>query len=379
MRRMVPGVATALGLAVVAPCVMTWLSATRLTQVTPVTESYPLRVLGIDTAAATVTLSRGLDADEPGEFRLSWPTGHATVGPVIAEDQATVTRSLGEISGRLATRQRVGIQSDPLTGDPRSALGLAFRDVTVSGPAGALPAWYIGGTRPTWVILIHGLDGSRSDTLPAMASLHAGGWPMLAITYRNDTGAARSADHRSHLGDTEWRDVEAAIGFATSHGAQGVVLYGWSLGGAMAVVTSEQSLERHQVRALVLDSPLLDWPATMNAATGQHGIPTVGAWATRAMLAVALGVHLNRYREPALAAALTTPTLLIQGSADRVVPPTTAAAFARARPDLITYLRVSGADHVSAIDTDPGEYTRALASFLSAYGAEERRTQEVPK
>ncbi|MGI8777482.1 MAG: hypothetical protein ACR2LJ_08875 [Acidimicrobiales bacterium] len=42
---------------------------------------------------------------------------------------------------------------------------------------------------------------------------------------------------------------------------------------------------------------------------------------TRTMLAVATGVSLRRYSERLLAAALSTPTLLVQGGDDTVVPP----------------------------------------------------------
>jgi pimeloyl-ACP methyl ester carboxylesterase len=343
--------------------VLSWYFVDRLVQVTPVAESYPLQVVAVD-PTGTVKLSRGPDADEPGSFRLSWPGGHARAGPVVTSDRTTVTRSLTEISGRLTSGQRVGIQANPFTGDPRSGLGLAFTDVAVAGATGALPAWYIAGPRQTWVLLIHGLDGSRADTLPAMPTLSALGFPMLAITYRNDTGAASSADHRSHLGDTEWQDIEAAIDYARGNGAQGVVLYGWSLGAGMAVVTSEQAPRRDAIRALVLDSPLLDWRATLSFHASRHGLPAPFTWASETMLDVGLGVHLDRYSAHRLAAALTVPVLVVQGTADAVVPLATADAFARARPDLVSYLRVVGADHVSGTDSDPDRYATALERLL---------------
>jgi fermentation-respiration switch protein FrsA (DUF1100 family) len=59
--------------------------------------------------------------------------------------------------------------------------------------------------------------------------------------------------------------------------------------------------------------------------------------------------------------------LLIQGTADTIVPADLADAFARDRPRLMTYLRVAAADHVSAIDTDPSAYRAALMRFLTGY------------
>ncbi len=89
--------------------------------------------------------------------------------------------------------------------------------------------------------------------------------------------------------------------------------------------------------------------------------------ATIAMLALREGVHLARYDEPHLAEYLSTPTLLVQGSADSIVPPAVAGDLARARPDLVTYLSVPGAEHVSEVDTDPARYTMALRQFLQPF------------
>jgi pimeloyl-ACP methyl ester carboxylesterase len=341
-----------------------WYLANRLVAVQAAPVTHPLRVRAVDVRAGRVALSRGPDANEPGSFRLDWRGGHAMVGPVVAARADAVTRRLSQVSGSLAVGQAVGIVPNPFTGNPRSALGIPFANVVVHGSPGPLPAWQIAGGRSTWAILVHGLGGSRADTLPAIPTLHALGFPMLAMSYRNDAGAAPSADHRSHLGATEWHDVEAAVRYALAHGAGGVVLYGWSLGAGMATVLSEQSPLRGSVRALVLDSPLLDWRATIEAQTRRHGIPTVVRWAAEKILEDRFGVRLDLFAAGGLAAGLSTPTLLIQGGADAVVPAGVAAAFARSRPDVVAYLPVPGADHVSAIGAAPREYASALQAQL---------------
>jgi pimeloyl-ACP methyl ester carboxylesterase len=343
-----------------------WYLAQRLVAVQAAPATHPLRVRGVDVRAGRVVLSRGPDADEPGSFRLEWAGGHAMVGPVVAERAGAVTRGLSQVSGSLTVGEAVGIVPNPFTGDPRSALGIAFANVVVHAVPGPLPAWQIAGSRSTWAILVHGLGGSRADTLPAIPTLHALGFPVLAVSYRNDAGAAPSADHRSHLGVTEWHDVEAAVRYALAHGAGGVVLYGWSLGGGMATVLSEQSPLRGAVRALVLDSPLLDWRATIDAQSSRHGVPRVVRWAAEQILEDRFGVRLDLFDAAGLAAGLSTPALLIQGSADATVPPGVAAAVARSRSDVVTYLPVPGADHVSAIGAAPAAYASALRAHLRA-------------
>lgn len=358
--------------AVVALCVLllavfgtAWYMSGRLMAIVHVSDAYPLRVLASDPQRGTIVLDRGPDAAEPGTFRLAWSGRRATVGAVLATTASTVTRRVSAVEGRLRTGTRVGIEPDFYTGDPASALGLPFATVTVSTPLGGMPAWFLPGRRSTWAILIHGLGGSRADTLPPMPALHALGYPMLAISYRNDLGAPRSADGRNHLGASEWHDVAAAVGYALAHGAGGVVLYGYSLGGAMALILARDPAFRGRIHAVVLDSPLLDWPATMDYAARREGIPRAFAELTETLLSWRDGIDYAQFDQLAHERQLSAPILLLQGTDDTVVPPQLAARFARERPDIVTYVPIAGADHVSGIDTSPRTYEAALRRFLT--------------
>jgi hypothetical protein len=149
-RRLVVTVVVVSSVVVVGVTSISAYLADELVNVRPVVDTYPLRVIAIDVAGMTVTLSRGPHADEPGSFRMSWPAGEAKIGPVVAEDVNTVTRQVSSVSERLAIGQAVGVQPNPFTGNPRSALGLSFDNVIVSGPTGPLPAWFLSGYRKTW-------------------------------------------------------------------------------------------------------------------------------------------------------------------------------------------------------------------------------------
>jgi pimeloyl-ACP methyl ester carboxylesterase len=342
-----------------------WYISSRLMAITHVQDTYPLRVLAVESNNGVVVLGRGPDAAEPGTFRLAWRSGQATVGAVLSSTKRTVTRRVSVIHGRLARGEHVGIEPGAYTGNPLSALHLRFSTVAVPTPLGAMPAWYLPGRRSTWVILVHGLGGSRADTLPAMPTLHTLGYPMLAISYRNDIGAPGSPDHHSHLGATEWHDLAAAVEYAIEHGAGGVVLYGYSLGGSMALTVARDPSYRSHIRAVVLDSPLLDWPATLDYAAGRDGIPLPFAAITETLLSWRAGIDYAQLDQLDHERQLRAPVLLFQGSDDTVVPPELAAEFAGKRPDLVTYVAVPGADHVSAIDTAPNAYRIALERFLA--------------
>lgn len=346
---------------------LAWYTAVRLTDIVHVADAHPLHVLAV--GRGDVTLSRGPDAAEPGTFRLAWAGGQATVGPVTAQSATSATRPVAGARGTpLRVGLAVGVEADAYTGDPRSALGLAFQDVTVHGPVGSLPAWYVPAPGCTWVILVHGLGGSRADTLPVMPTLHALGVPLLAITYRGDVGAAPPPDHLDHLGQDEWRDVAAAIAYAEAHGATGVVLYGWSMGGAMVLVAAHE--HPTGVRAVVLDSPVLDWRRTLADQAGRRHLPGVFTDLTEAFVSWRVGLDFAQFSVGRQAAELTVPALVFQGSGDTLVPPAVAAHFAALRPRLVTLVSVPGADHVSSIDTDPSRYEHALAAFVTAHRGE---------
>src|SRR5262249_19083632 len=76
------------------------------------------------------------------------------------------------------------------------------------------------------------------------------------------------------------------------------------------------------------------------------------------------GVHWKDLDFRSMAAKLKIPVLLIHGDADQTVPVSASDAFAKSRPDLITYDRVAGAGHVRAWNRDPAAFQSAVANFL---------------
>jgi pimeloyl-ACP methyl ester carboxylesterase len=64
------------------------------------------------------------------------------------------------------------------------------------------------------------------------------------------------------------------------------------------------------------------------------------------------------------ASSITHPTLLFHGAQDELTPVASSDAFARARPDLLTYQRVNDAGHTASWNADSQAYEAALTSFL---------------
>jgi len=85
------------------------------------------------------------------------------------------------------------------------------------------------------------------------------GYTSLIISYRNDGEGPRLGNERSTLGFTEAEDAEAAVDYAVQNGAQRIVLFGWSMGAAIALQVASRTLERGVIVGLVLESPVPPW------------------------------------------------------------------------------------------------------------------------
>ncbi|MEU6867850.1 hypothetical protein ABZ924_32225 [Streptomyces sp. NPDC046876] len=317
-----------------------------------------------------VALTRSLASLRPGTYGLAAPGVHAVVGPVLdgaAHDPDTVVRRLVAVThGRLEPGTRVVLTPQVHLGDPGSALGLDHADVDIPGELGELPAWFLPGARDTWVIAVHGLGAGREHAMVVMPFLHRLRLPVLALAYRGDLGAPASPDGLGHLGESEWRDVDAAIRYALRYGARRVVLHGWSTGAAMALHAAERSALAGRIGGLVLDSPVLDWHTTLRALAAARRTPSallplaVRAAEGRAGLRAA-----DRTAPGADPGALRVPVLLFHGPDDAIAPWEPSRRLAAARPDLVTLKTVRDAPHGAMWNADPEGYEEALRRFLT--------------
>ncbi|MEU7045148.1 hypothetical protein AB0A77_29400 [Streptomyces varsoviensis] len=320
-------------------------------------------------AAGQITLSRTLASTRPGTYGLTGPGVHAVVGPVIEGAQspaACVVRRLERVvRGRLEPGLRLRLTPQVHVGDPREALGLDHADVDVPGELGTLPAWFVPGARETWVITAHGLGTTREHPMVVMPFLHGQQFPVLDLAYRGDSGAPRQPDGIGRLGDTEWRDMDAAIRFAMRYGARDVILHGFSTGATMALRAATGSALRHRVSGIVLDSPVLDWRATLRAtAAARHTPAALLPLAVRAAQG-RTGLGTGDRGWAADAAALAVPTLIVHGPDDTLAPWDSSRELAAARPELITLHTVRRAPHAAMWNADPKGYEEALRRFMT--------------
>ncbi|MEU1127272.1 hypothetical protein ABZ371_27735, partial [Streptomyces sp. NPDC005899] len=278
----------------------------------------------------------------------------------------TVVRGLERVTrGTLRRGARVRLTPEVHTGDPLGALGLAYEEVEVPGELGLLPAWSLPGTRDTWVITVHGLGTTREHPMNVMGFLQGLQLPVLDIAYRGDPGAPRCQDRLSHLGESEWRDLDAAIRYAVRRGARSVVLYGWSSGASMALHAAVNSALRDRISGLVLDSPVLDWKVTLRSLAAAHNVPAaLVPLAVRAAQG-RTGLHGGPLLDTSVPSALHVPTLILHGPGDTLAPWQPSRELAGRRPDVVTLHAVADAPHAAMWNADPARYEEALRRFLT--------------
>jgi uncharacterized protein len=309
---------------------------------------------------------------EAGTWGLRWPAGYGRLGAIRALGADRVERAFTRLEGtppRVGERSAVDGYAWPA--DPALAAGRPAREVTYPSPLGPAPAWLVGGRRDTWVILVHGYNAARTETLRTLATVTRLGYPALAVSYRNDPGAPHSPDGLRRWGATEWRDLEAAIRYAVGHGAGGVVLAGFSMGGAVVTSFLFSSPLAARVRGVVLDAPALDLGAVIDRGAVDRDLPVLGTPVPPALTEVAKGIaglrwHLDWGQLDYVdrAGRLATPMLVFHQTGDPTVPVAISEALAAARPDLVTLERFGGDGHVQSWNVDRPRYERALRAFL---------------
>lgn len=339
-------IAAGVALAGVGAATLGWTITRRLTA--PVSSRrYDLRIHEVETDGTNirVVLDRTSETAATGIYNLWFEHGGwAQLGPEI-EDRGTdrITRPVTGTSDGLKNQPGDRVSWSGIYYAKPADAGLDAHEVVIDTAAGPCPAWKINGNS-TWAIHIHGLGSTRAGTLRGVQVAADLGYSSLVVSFRNDGEGPTIGTGRSTLGWTETDDVEAAVDYAVRHGAERIVLFGWSMGGAIAI---QLALRRHLaplIATLVLDSPLLDWGSVIRANCTRAGLPARAGdlaipWLSRKGLSRFLGlpapipVGAMSFRN--WAPQLTVPTVILHGTSDDSVPDESSLALEQLRPALV--------------------------------------------
>lgn len=317
--------------------------------------------------ASPETLSQGA----VGVVPIRPNRGHAVLGePRMAG--TLVRRDIQAERGVLPNGALAWVSTFVYNGTP-AQLGVPFEPVGVPSPAGPLPCWHVpptGENRDAVVVVMHGHGGQKAQGLRSLPALRDTGAGVLYATFRNAYGAPSTRPGYLTLGDREAEDLVAALAWAKAAGYRRAVLYGFSMGGNIVLSALRDTFQPLPlpVTGVILDSPALDWRATIEWQARRVGLPVfmarrVGRLVQR-IVTHRSGQDFDAVDQLAAASRLRLPVLLFHGTRDRTVPVAQADAMAAARPDLIEYHRVEGAKHIRCWNIDPHRYDTPLQTFI---------------
>lgn len=347
--------------------------------VTPAVRVPDTRILSLDTAAQTITLARTPDTELPGRYGLftSGTENYVKLGSVLAEDATSVKRKLLTHIGP-DTRISADAAFSGWYFDHPEELHLPYTSELIGSAVGPCPAWlFPAGEGGTWVIQVHGRGTTRAECLRAVPVFHALGITSLLVSYRNDGEAPRSRSGTYGLGSTEWRDVDAAVGFARRRGARRILLMGWSMGGAIALQLELSSAHRDVIAGVILESPVVDWRIVLGYQARQMKLPTavtglaIGAlereWATT-MTGAGAAIPFDRLDAVSRAGELRHPILILHSDDDGFVPSDASHDLVVARPDLVEMQVFEVARHTKLWNYDQERWSESIRGWLRRHG-----------
>jgi len=236
-------------------------------------------------------------------------------------------------------------------------------------------AWSVPPTAEnvkTWAIHMHGWRAERRETVRMLPTYAAAGITSLVIDYRNDPDAPADPSGLYRFGRTEWQDAEAAVQYALDHGADHVILAGYSTGATAEMAFLESSPLAGRIAGVVFDSPNLDFGRAVSEEASKRTIPGTPIPLPATLTATAKWIADLRFDVDWEAinyvdrkGILTVPTLVFHGADDQTVPLSVSEDLEKLYPDLVTLVVTDEADHVGSWNVDPKGYEATLAAYLS--------------
>lgn len=324
---------------------------------------------------ASITFPSDEQTRCPGEYRVYFNDGQHSilVGDVLNDDGRHVRRTiLGELTAVPAAENKL-VWSGYLLDTPAS-VSSSFEEVAITADGDTRKAWYfpVAGTT-TWAIHVHGIHSGRQAILRAVPDTLSAGMSSLVIGYRGDVEDGRGLP--ATFGTDEWHDLDAAMRYAVDHGAQHLVLVGWSMGATIALHAAARSTLRSRIDAMILVCPALDWFAALRAGASKAGFPGfLGSFGALALtipgLARLAGLRKAipmRWMRPTPPAGL--PILLVHSSGDRDVPLEVSKRFAATPGASATLVEIAPCPHGMELNREPDLFHRSIARFLSSTSA----------
>jgi hypothetical protein len=245
-------------------------------------------------------------------------------------------------------------------------LGLAFQEVTFKTADGLeLYAWFMPAQGPALgtVLQLHGNAENISTHFASLAWMPERGFNVFIFDYRG-YGASEG---EPTLAGTQI-DIDAAIDALLARNdidKDRIVMYGQSLGGALAAYYVAHSPNRDRLRALVLESAFSDYVEIARETLADHWLTWPFQWLPK------LAVDDRFSPLPGMAKISPLPLLILHGDRDEIVPVHHARLLYEAALEPKQLWIVPGAGHIQTMRA-PAERDRLVAYLREVLQAKNR-------
>ncbi len=248
-------------------------------------------------------------------------------------------------------------------------LAAALEDIEFPSADGtALSGWFISGTTPRTIVLLHGFGENRHQMLPHAEFLHDAGYSTLLFDQRS-RGESEGED--VSFGYHERGDVEGAVRHLQQRpdaDGENVGVLGLSMGGATAIFAAA---ELPEIKAVVSESAFSSVDSAV-ASSFEHFIDLPAfpfAPVTVFIIEQRLGISSDEVvPEDYVASISPRAVFIIHGRDDvTIVPEDGIALHAAAGEPKEPMWLIENAAHSEGVDVAPDEYAKRVLDFFERH------------
>lgn len=229
-----------------------------------------------------------------------------------------------------------------------AAAQLSYQEVWLPVSRGQVQGWWIPASSSTApvVLYLHGNGSNLGDLVNRAARLHDLGAAVFLIDYR---GYGRSWGVFPSEASV-YEDAEAAWQYLTQtrQSPQKIVLYGESIGGAVAI---EMASRHPNAAGVIVESSFTSMRAMVSRSLPEFLLPI--DW-----------ILTQRFDSLTKVRSLQVPILLIHGTDDETIPATMGQALFAVAPEPKRLVLIPGADHDNVPRIGGALYLKEVEAFI---------------